>query len=74
MEDLTFSTQLLKMKAKLKLKKPVKLSPIGKIKFLNIYIYSRLWYLTEFYDLSKLNRETTDFIWGNRKHDLSKTS
>ena len=71
-DDLTFSTQLLKIKAKLKFWKPVKLSLIGKIKVLNIYIYSRLWHRTEFYDtptyiLSGLNRETTDFIWGNKK-------
>ena len=51
----------------------MELSLIGKIKVLNIYIYSRLWYRTEFYDiptyiLKELNRETTDFIWGNKKH------
>ena len=75
MEDLTFSTQLLKIKAKLKFWKPVKLSLIGKIKVFNIYICSRLWYRTEFYDtyiyISELNRETTDFIWRNKKHDLN---
>ena len=75
-EDLTFSTQLLKVKAKLKFWKPVKLSLIGKIKVLNIYIYSRLWYRTEFYDiptyiLRELNRETTDFIWESKKHDFN---
>ena len=37
-EDLTFSTQLLKIKAKLKFWKPVKLTLIGKIKVLNISI------------------------------------
>ena len=52
MAGLTFSAQLLKIKAK------------------------RLWYLTEFYDkltyiLSELNRETTDFIWGNKKHGFN---
>ena len=41
---LTFSTQSLKIKAKLKFWKPVKLSLILKIKVLNIYIYLRLWY------------------------------
>ena len=76
MEDLTFSAQLLKIKAKLKFWKPAKLSLIGKIKALNIYIYSRLWYRTEFYDiptyiLRELNRETTDFIWENKRHDFN---
>ena len=66
-EDFTFSAQLLKIKAELKFWKPVKISLTGKIKVLNIYIYSGLWYHTEFYDittyiLSELNRETTDFI------------
>ena len=37
-EDLTFGTQLLKIKAKPKFWKPVKLSLIGKIEVLNIYI------------------------------------
>ena len=78
-EGLTFSTQLLKIKAKLKFWKPVKLSLIRKLEVLNIYIYSRLWYRTEFYDiptyiLSELNRKTTDFIWENKRHDLIKTS
>ena len=54
----------------------MKLSLIGKIKVLNIYIYSRLCYRTEFYDiptyiLSGLNREATDFIWRNKKHDFN---
>ena len=54
----------------------MKLSLTGKIKVLNIYIYLGLWYCTEFYDistyiLSELNRETTDFIWGNKKHDFN---
>ena len=76
MEDLTFSTQLLKIKAKLKFWKPVTLCLIRKIKVLNIYIHSRLRYRAEFYDiptyiLSELNRETTDFIWGNKKHDFN---
>ena len=67
MEDLTFSIQLLKIKANLKFWKPVKLSLVGKIKVLNMYIYLRLLYRTEFYDiptyiLNELNRETTDFI------------
>ena len=50
----------------------MKLSLIGKVKVLNVYIYSRLWYRIEFYDtptyiLSELNREATDFIWENKK-------
>ena len=73
---LRFSTQVLKIKAKLKFWKPVKLSLKGKIKVLNIYIYSRLWYHTEFYDiltyiLGELIRETTDFTWGNKKYDFN---
>ena len=54
----------------------MKLSLTGRIKVLNIYIYSRLWYRTEFYDIptyisSELNRETTDFIWRNKKHNFN---
>ena len=80
MEDLAFSTQLLNIKAKLKFWKPVKLSLIGKIKVLNIHIYSRYGIAQNFmihptYILRELNRETTDFIWENKKHDfIIKTS
>ena len=78
-EDTTnynFIEQEFKTKNKLQFWKRASLSLIGKIKVLNIFILSRLWYRTEFQNIPKnlklvVHQGILDFIWGKKKHQIS---
>ena len=65
-----------KLKTKFQFWKRARLSLIGKIKVLNSFILSRLWYRTEFQNIPKnlepvIHQGILDFIWGKKKHQIS---
>ena len=71
-----FIEQRSKIKNKLIFWKRIGLSLLGRIKVLNTFILSRLWYRTEFQKITKeieinLHRDILDFIWGKKKHRIS---
>ena len=56
--------------------KKIGLLLLGRIKVLNTFILSRLWYRTEFQKITKeieinLHKDILDFIWGKKKHQMS---
>ena len=58
---------------------PRGLSLLGRIKVLNTFILSRLWYRTEFQKITKeteinLHKDILDFIWGKKKHQISEAA
>ena len=81
-EDTTndnFIEQESKIKNKLQFWKRASLSLIGKIKVLNFFILSRLWYRTEFQNIPKnselvVHQGILDFIWGKKKHQINTAS
>ena len=73
---INFIEQESKIKNKFQFWKRARLSLIGKIKVLNSFILSRLWYRTEFQNIPKnlepvVHQGILDFIWGKEKHQIS---
>ena len=81
-EDTTnenFIEQQSKVKNKLNFWKRAHLSLIGKIKVLNTFILSRLWYRTEFQNIPNdiehsIHQDISDLIWGKKKHLISEAA
>ena len=66
-----------KIKIKLAFWKGRNLSLIGRVRVINIYILSRLWYGTEIFSipnnlLTEIERDIPDFVWNKEKHEISK--
>ena len=72
-----FIEQQSKIKSKLIFWKRIGLSLLGRIKVLNTFILSRLWYRTEFQKIAKeieinLHKDILDFIWVRKNIKLVK--
>jgi len=66
--DLNFAEQIEKIKMKLNFWKGKGLSLLSRVKVINIFVLSRLWYRSNIWDISKnmldtLNRMVRNFIW-----------
>ena len=76
--QLNLEGQIEKIKQKLIFWKGRRLSRIGKIKAINIYLLSRLWYRTEVMEISKemiqkIEKDMLEFIWsGSPNREASK--
>ena len=56
---------------------PEKLSLIGRVHVVNIFLLSRLWYRTDFFSipthiLHGLESSILDFVWARKKHEVNK--
>ena len=75
--ELIFNEQLAKIKNKGAFWKPRKLSLIGRVHVVNIFILSRLWYRTETFSipihiLKELEKYIIDFVWAGKKYEVDK--
>ena len=75
--EIIFTEQLAKIKNKGAFWKPRKLSLIGRVYVVNIFILSRLWYPTEIFSipihiLKELEKYMIDFVWAEKKHEVDK--
>ena len=71
LSDLNFAEQIEKIKNKLNYWRGKGISLIGRVRVVNIFILSRLWYRTEIWDLSfdsknLLERLIRNFIWNDK--------
>ena len=72
LSDLNFSDHIETIKLKINFWKGKGISITTRVKVLNIFILSRLWYRTKIWDISKdilhgLNKMIRDFIWHDRQ-------
>ena len=75
--EIIFTEQLARIKNKGAFWKPRKLSLIGRVHVVNIFILSRLWYRTEFFSipshiLKELEKYIIDVVWAGKKHKVDK--
>ena len=75
--EIIFTEQLAKIENKGAFWKPRKLSLIGRVHVVNIFILSRLWYRTEIFlipihILKELEKYIIDFVWAGKKHEVDK--
>ena len=75
--EIVYTEQLAKIKSKGSYWKPRKLSFIGRVRVVNIFILSRLWYRTEIFSipphiLRELDSYIIEFVWNGKKHEVSK--
>ena len=75
--EISFTEQLAKIKNKGAFWKPRKLSLIGRVHVVNIFILSRLWYRIEIFSipihiLKELEKYIIDFVWAGKKHEVDK--
>ena len=71
--EIIFTEQLAKTKSKGCFWKPRKLSLIGRVRVVNIFSLSRLWYRTEFFSIpTHILHELESFIWAGKKHEVNK--
>ena len=64
-----------KIKLKLAFWKGRNLSLTGRVRVINIYILSRLWYRIEFFSvpknlLTEIENDILDFVWNKKKHEI----
>ena len=72
-----FNELYTKIKLKLAFWKDRNLSLIGRVRVINIYILSRLWYRTEIFSvpknlLTEIEKDILDFVWNEKKHEINK--
>ena len=72
-----FNELYTKIKITLAFWKGRNLSLIGRVKVINIYILSRLWYRTEIFSVPKnlpteIERDILDFVWNKKKQGINK--
>ena len=75
--EIVYTEQLATIKSKGSYWKPRKLSLIGWVRVVNIFILSRLWYRTEIFSipphiLRELESYIVKFVWNGKKHEVSK--
>ena len=75
--EIIFTEQLAKIKSKGSFWKPRKLSLIGRVHAVNIFLLSRLCYRTEIFSipthiLHELESFILDFVWAGKKHEVNK--
>ena len=72
LSDLNFAEHIETIKNKINFWKGKGIAITTRVKVLNIFILSRLWYRTKIWDISKetlaiLNRMIRDFVWGDKQ-------
>ena len=72
LSDLNFAEHIETIKNKINFWKGKGIALTTRVKVLNIFILSRLWYRTKIWDISKeilavLNKMIRDFVWGNKQ-------
>ena len=72
-----FNELYTKIKLNLAFWKGRNLSLIGRVRVINIYILSRLWYRTEIFSvpknlLTEIEKDILHFIWKKKKHEINK--
>ena len=75
--ELIFREQMSKVRNKLQFWRARGLSVIGRVRVVNVFVLSRLWYRTEIFSipptiLKELEKDILDFIWANKKHEINK--
>ena len=72
-----FNELYTRIKIKLAFWKGRNLSLIVRVRVINIYILSRLWYRTEIFSvpknlLTEIESDKLDFVWNKKKHEINK--
>ena len=75
--ELIFREQMSKVRNKLQFWRARGLSVMSRVRVVNVFVLSRLWYRTEIFSipqtiLKELEKDILDFVWANKKHEINK--